>query len=108
MALLDASTPLQSIPVGSTATSTVATVLDNTRSMANHTMISTASAGVAAGAVQLQISHDNVNWLNAGAAVTLTASTVQTASVVAAAQYVRAVISTLVTGGTVGVTVASA
>lgn len=95
-----------SLPAGSTTGA--GTALDNNGSCANHTLVTVASAGVAAGAVQLQGSIDNVNWANLGSPVTLTASTVQTASVVAAFQFVRANVSTTVTGGTVAAWVASA
>lgn len=108
MALQTRSAPVQSIPAGSTATTQAAVVLDNGSSYAYHMLISTASAGVSAGAVQLQVSHDNVNWFPAGTAVTLTASTVQNQVLTGPAQYVRAQITTTVVGGTVGCTVASA
>lgn len=83
--------------------------LDNGGCCASHTLVTVATAGITAGAVQLQGSLDNVNWVNLGAAVTLTASSVQTVSVTGSPfQFVRANVSTGVTGGSVQAMVASA
>ena len=77
-----------------------------------HTMQVTSSAGVTAGAVQLQGSLDGVNWFNIGSAVSTTsASTTFTPVVNSAAQplqYLRASITTLISGGTLTALVASA
>ena|SRR6185312_358626 len=100
--------PQLSLPAGST-TGAGPSVLDNGGAAANHTLVTIASAGVSAGAVQLQGSLDNVNWANLGTPLTLTASTVQTTSVAGAPfQFIRANVSTNLTGGTVAAWVASA
>ncbi|WP_142393872.1 hypothetical protein [Mycobacterium kansasii] len=70
-------------------------------------MVVTSSAGVSAGAVQAQTSLDGVNWANAGSSVsTSTASTVFAPVVVTGAfRYVRANVTTAITGGTISATV---
>jgi hypothetical protein len=69
-------------------------------------MTVTGSTGVTAGAVQLQISNDNVNWANEGSPVTVTASdTTNNVNTGVYARFARAVVSTTVTGGTVTVSV---
>lgn len=96
-----------SLPAGSTAGSGAA--LDNGGCCANHTLVTVSTAGITAGAVQLQGSLDNVNWCNLGAAIALAASSVQTVSVAGMPfQFVRANVSTGVTGGSVQASVASA
>jgi hypothetical protein len=99
--------PLQSIPTGSTTTGATSTILDNGASRTTHTAVCIASAGVTAGNWQLQTSHDGTNWL-ASAAQPVTAPGVTSFSVTGAFRYVRAVISTNITGGSVGITIASA
>ena len=69
-------------------------------------MTVTGSSGVSAGAVQLQISNDKVNWANEGSAVTVTASTTtNTVNTGVYARYARAKVSTTVVGGTATVSV---
>lgn len=108
MSQLPGSVSIQSIPAGSSATATVPAVLDNGVSKAWHSMAVNVSAGVASGAVTLELSHDGSIWFTSGSPPTLTASTVQTQTINAPAQFVRARISTVVSGGTVGVSIASA
>jgi hypothetical protein len=96
-----------SIPAGSTATSTVPVVLDNGEPRSVHTAVCTAAASTTGGVVTLEISQDGVNWFKTAMA-TLTAAGVTTTTVTAAARFVQAVITTTVTGGSVGVTVHSA
>ena len=109
MALFSATTSVQSVAAGSSATTATGQVLDNGASKANHAAICTAGTGVSAGAFQLQVSQDGVNWLPAATAVSLTAPGVTVQSLAnTPAQYARAQITTTITGGTVGVTVASA
>lgn len=86
------------------------TALNGYTPHSSHTMVITTSAGVSAGAVALQGSLDNVNWFQIIAPVTTNAaSTVFAASVGASPyQYVRAAVTTTITGGTVTVLVASA
>ena len=101
--------PQISLPAGST-TGTGA-VLDNNGCCSSHTLVTIASAGVAAGTVQLQGSLDNLNWVNLGTAITLTASTVQTTGAAITGlpyQFIRASVGTAVSGGTVAAWVASA
>lgn len=82
--------------------------LDNGYPRANASMVVTASAGVTAGDVQLQGSHDGVNWVNLGAAVATAApGTFIASSAGAPMRYLRAAITTAITGGTVTATVAS-
>lgn len=71
---------------------------------ANVTMVFTATAGVGAGAVALEVSHDNSNWFRTASPVTLVASTTGAISVVGAYRYARSAITTTVTGGTVSAT----
>jgi hypothetical protein len=101
------SQPQISLPALSTTGS--GNQLDNSSVLANHTLVTISSAGISAGAVQLQGSLDNLNWANLGTPITLTASTVQTVSVTGAPfRFVRANVSTNVTGGTVSAWVGSA
>jgi hypothetical protein len=116
MTLVVATTPLLSLNAQS-ATTAVPNVLDNGAVKLNHTAFIIAGAGVSAGAVTLQVSNDNVNWtLTAanfvptltGASVALAAPGVYGVTFSYPAQYVRASITTTITGGTVTVYVASA
>lgn len=71
-------------------------------------MVVTSGAGVSAGAVQLQGSLDGVNWFNLGSAVTTNAASTTFAPVIVsgtAVQYVRATITTGITGGTISANV---
>jgi hypothetical protein len=80
------------------------TVLDAGGCLSNHAMVVTSSAGVTAGAVQLQGSLDGSTWFNMGNPVsTTTANTTFTPIVVSdqPVRYLRANITTLITGGTV-------
>jgi hypothetical protein len=93
---------------GKSATSSVPVVLDGTVVRTNATMVVTSSSGVSAGAVTLQGSLDGTNWFALGSAVsTSSASTtftpvVQTGVLV---RYVRAAITTTITGGTISAVV---
>lgn len=72
---------------------------------ANISMVHTATAGVSAGAVALEVSHDSSNWFRTAAPVTLTASTTGNIAIGSNAfRYARAAITTTVTGGTVSAT----
>lgn len=71
---------------------------------ANITLVITTSAGVSAGAVALELSHDNTNWFRRTAVTTNTASTVFQDSAVGAWRYARANVTTAITGGTVSAT----
>jgi hypothetical protein len=83
------------------------TALDGGVVRANAVIAVTTSAGVSAGAVQLQGSLDGVNFYNLGSAVSTTTASTTTAVLVqnAYARYVRAAITTVITGGTVTVSV---
>lgn len=72
------------------------------------TFVFTATTGVAAGAVALEVSHDNSSFFRTGTPVTLTASTTGAITVVGAYRYARGAITTTVTGGTVSGTVMAA
>lgn len=63
-----------------------------------------ASAGVGAGACQMQVSLDGTNWVTYGAVVTTAAPgsfAVPATPIATAARYARLVVTTTVTGGTV-------
>lgn len=100
-------------PFTSIATSAglgVGTAYDNGATRSNHAMLVVSGAGVTAGAVQFEGSFDNVSWFNMGAAVnTDTASTVFPPVVVSGqpVRYLRAAITTAITGGTITALVAS-
>lgn len=64
----------------------------------------TASAGVSAGAVALEVSQDNTNWFR-GTPVTQSAPGVTQTNQGGAWRYARANITTTITGGTVSATV---
>ena len=83
-------------------------VVDFGSGKANITFVYTATAGVSAGAVALEVSQDNVNWFRTGSPATLTASTTAAISVVGAYRYARGAITTTVTGGTVSGTLMAA
>jgi hypothetical protein len=77
----------------------------------NHAMWIVPTAGVTAGAVQLQGSLDNVNFVNLGEPVTVTgpfSGLTQPSPILGQPlQYLRAVIATAIVGGSVTVLVAS-
>lgn len=77
-------------------------VVDFGSAKANVSFVFTATAGVSAGAVALEVSHDNSNWFRTGTPVTLTASTTGNIAISSNAfRYARGAITTTVTGGTV-------
>ena len=78
----------------------------------NHTMVVVSGAGVSGGVVALQGSLDNQSWFNLPGTATVTTSTANTifAPVVITdcpVQFIRAAITTIITGGTISATVAS-
>lgn len=100
--------PVQSIASGTSAAGAGASV-DLGVPRSNHSLAILGSAGITAGAVKLEGSLDNKNWFQLVAPVTAVVSAVAAGSVADfPARYVRANISTAITGGTVGVLVASA
>lgn len=77
-------------------------VVDFGSGKANISFAFTATGGVSAGAVALEVSQDNINWWRTGSPVTLTASTTGNIAVGNNAfRYARGAITTTVTGGTV-------
>jgi hypothetical protein len=91
------------------STNQAGATLDNGAARASHTLQVVAGAGVSAGAVQLQASLDGVNFVNLGAAVATAAPGVFSLSSAGTPfRYVRAAITTPITGGTITATVASA
>jgi hypothetical protein len=76
-----------------------------------HSLFVVSGAGVSAGVVAIEVSNDNVNWL-APATNTVTTSAASTAYSVTVGplpfQFVRARISTAITGGSVDAYLASA
>lgn len=89
---------------------TAGNALDNIVARPNHSLFVVSGAGVSAGVVTLQGSNDNVNWFNTTATVTTNAASATFTAAVATFPYrwVRATITTGITGGTVTATVASA
>jgi hypothetical protein len=88
-------------------------VLDNTGVRNNHSMFVTTSAGVSGGVVALQGSQDGVNFVNLPGTSTITTSAANTTSIVSPTslipvRYLRANITTAITGGTVTAYIASA
>ena len=83
------------------------TALDGLSVRQNAVMTVTTTAGASAGDVQLQGSLDGTNFVNLGSAVSTTAASTTTAVVVQTAfvRYVRASITTPITGGQVNVSV---
>lgn len=75
-----------------------------------HSMVVTSGAGVSAGVVNLELSHDGTNWYAPGSNTvsTTAANTVYGVTVTFPARFVRARVSTSITGGTVTASVASA
>jgi hypothetical protein len=98
--------PLVSLSAKS-ATSSVPVALDGVVIRQNAVMVVTTSAGVSAGSVQMQGSLDGTNWFSIGSPVTTSAASTTTVatSTSAFARFVRAVIATTITGGTVTVSV---
>jgi hypothetical protein len=95
---------------GASAVNTVGAVADAGEVRANSAMVVVTSAGVTAGAVQLQGSLDATNWFPLGAAVTTNAASTVFPVFVASSptRYVRAKVTTAITGGTVNAQVAMA
>lgn len=85
-------------------------VLDGGAAHSYHSMIVTAGAGVSAGVVNLELSNDNVNWFAPASNTTTTSAPGVTAVSVGPipAQFLRARISTGITGGTVSAVLATA
>lgn len=79
------------------------TVTDFGSGKANITLAITASAGVSAGAVALEVSQDNTNWFR-GTPVTQSAPGVTQANQGGAWRYARGNVTTTITGGTVSAT----
>lgn len=71
------------------------------------TMAITAGAGVTAGAVALEVSHDATNWFRVSP-VSQTAPGVTQATVQGAWRYGRANVTTTITGGTISATLMGA
>lgn len=81
--------------------------LDNGVPRAQHTLVVVTSAGVTGGVVALQGSQDGINYATLGSVTTNAAAAVFTVSNAAAMRYIRAAVTTAITGGTVNATVAS-
>jgi hypothetical protein len=71
------------------------------------TLAITASAGVSAGAVALEVSHDSTNWFR-GTPVTQSAPGVTQVNQGGAWRYARGNVTTTITGGTVSATIMGA
>lgn len=79
------------------------TVVDFGSAKSNITLAITASAGVTAGAVALEVSQDNTNWFRT-APVTQSAPGVTQVNQGGAWRYARGNVTTAITGGTVSAT----
>lgn len=86
------------------------TVLDCIQPQLQQVMVVVSGNGVSAGAVQLQGSLDGSNWFNIGSAVTTSAADTISTPVTGTipCRYLRASITTAITGGTVSAWVAAA
>lgn len=82
-------------------------VADFGSAKSNITIAITASAGVSAGAVALEVSQDNTNWFR-GTPVTQSAPGVTQANQSGAWRYARGNVTTTITGGTVSATLMGA
>lgn len=99
-AVINGKQALAGLSAVTTGTSAALT-LDNSMLIRSATLIVRGSAGISAGAVQLQGTLDNSNWFNVGSPLTAVASTnVQQYSNLHAIG-IRATISTAIVGGTV-------
>lgn len=87
------------------------TPLDGGVCRVNHGLVVTTSAGVNAGVVQLEGSFDGVNWFNMPGTASITTSAASTTSAISVsgiARFLRAAITTIISGGTVSAFVGSA
>jgi hypothetical protein len=109
MAYYSNSPPFQSFSAQS-ALNTTGQALDNVEARPQHSLFVTTGAGVSAGVVTLQGSNDGANWFNTSCTVTTNAANATFAAALAnfPFQFVRAAITTGVTGGSVTAWVASA
>lgn len=89
------------------STTGAGSVVDFGSGKANITLAITASAGVSAGAVALEVSQDNTNWFR-GTPVTQSAPGVTQANQGGAWRYARGNVTTAITGGTVSATLMAA
>lgn len=100
-----------SIPAGSTLVATVPVVLDNVACASNHTMVAIPAGTIAGGVVTIEMSLDGTNWfIPAGTStITLATATVAGINITGVARFLRANITTVVSGagGSVTVQVAS-
>lgn len=84
------------------------TAVDYGSAKSNFTLVVVASAGVSAGVVALEVSHDGTNWYRHTTTVTTSAPGVsQTTMTGFAFRHARGVITTTITGGTVTCTLMS-
>lgn len=83
------------------------TALDNGTPRNNHTIQVIGSSGISLGAAQLQGSLDGTNWVLIGTPVTAVASLSATGNATGSFRYIRASVTTTITGGTVTCIVAS-
>lgn len=94
--------------LSSVSTVSAGTVLDGVVIRPNAVMVVNSSAGVSAGAVQLQGSLDGTAWFDLGSAVSASSASTVFDPVVETGvyvRYVRAAVTTAITGGTVSATV---
>lgn len=107
---IGSASPPQTSLTNQSATSAVSAVLDNGGARAQHCLWVVTGAGVSAGVVTLQGSNDGTNWFSTATTVTTNAANTTFAAALAnfPFAYVRALITTTITGGTISASVASA
>lgn len=93
-------------PTLTAATTGNGATFDAGSAMANFSMAIVPSAGVSAGVVDLQVSHDGTDWIKISSSAALLAGTNQQLTLSGSAfRYARGVVSTDVVGGTVTATI---
>lgn len=101
--------PVVSLSAKSATTSTPA-VLDGLTTRTTAVMVVSSSAGVSAGSVQLYGSLDGSVWYALGSAVSTASASATFTPVVTTStpfRYLKAVIATVITGGTISASVAA-
>jgi hypothetical protein len=96
------------VSLNAVASTGAGAVVDFGSAKAQISLAITASAGVSAGAVALEVSQDNTNWFRITPAATQSAPGVTEATKTGAWRYARGNVTTAITGGTVSATIMGA
>lgn len=91
--------PFTALPAGTTANPSPIPVIDLGVPMSNHTLAIVGVGTLTTGAVKLEASLDQVNWYQLVAPVTATVGVAVGQATNLPARYIRANVSTAVTGG---------